>query len=88
MILPLLQKHIDNGIKSSCSFCPLSLALSDVGVYYPYVGFATMVGTIDSQRVTVYTTDAMQDFIARFDEGLPVTPHNFLVPGLERLVAK
>ena len=87
MMLPLLQKHIDRGRRMDCDKCPFALAMQDVGVHRPFVGVTSMFGVVDGDVVWIDMPDPMRRFIGRFDGERSVTPHNFRVPDLERLVA-
>jgi len=72
------DRHIANGHKSSCSFCPVALALTEVGWRGIVVGTDSFA--VDSGALTIPLPKIAQDFISDFDHDRPVKPFDFEIP--------
>lgn len=75
MKVKVLQHHIDQGISRDVGACAIALALQEqfpeavvsVGVTFAYVG----------GRYWEFAGYEARDFVADFDDGLPVSPFEF-----------
>lgn len=71
----ITPEHIKNGEPSSCSICPLALALEDAGVIAPIVTEANWWDT--ESAVIGQVSRRARQWIHRFDNGRPVKPAVF-----------
>jgi len=78
----LTQEHIDNGVRLSCSCCPISLAVADKGYVHVSVSGSGVVRAIQQggsslapQRFRL--PHEVMALIRLFDDGLPISPSSF-----------
>ena len=77
MIVKVTMKHIKNGKKHDCRYCPIGLALKDAGIntmdkeHWVSKGFAMWLKNGVSRK--------FEDFSSKFDFGIPVKPFSFRV---------
>ena len=79
--IEVTQQHIDDGMKESCSGCPVALAINELllesasaNVGGTSVAFYT---TNDTSALLSFLPQEAANFIREFDCGLPVYPFNF-----------
>ena len=81
MKIPLTQKHIDDGVKGSCGWCPAALAINDAtgGNKVSVDPKRTCWGTKPNGhwKHCIDTPPAVREFLDRYDSGLPVEPFEF-----------
>ena len=84
MIITLSQKHIDEGVKQDCHYCPAALAVKEAtGEELVEVATAIRWGedwTGDESWKWKHrspTPRAVREFLDRFDRGLLVKPIEF-----------
>ena len=80
MIVSVKRKHIKRGKPGSCFFCPVALALKDVGCITPSVGPSlnyrvSMGGSVVSHP----SPRSVRRFYTRFDAGRSVKPFRFIL---------
>ena len=80
MKIQVTQKHLDNGVRASCSSDPICLALKDAGFYRPWVSPERIVvmgfnGAVSKQEFVV--PDAVSYFMLSFDNGSYCYPFEF-----------
>ena len=76
MKIRVTRGHIDRGVRQSCWFCPVALAVREA------LGPGFTRVEVGSNRITVNgeswrTTDRVSDFVWDFDRALPVEPFEF-----------
>lgn len=77
MIINVTQKNINNGKPCSSGFCPIALALQDMGFTEVDVCYGSTSFKNESGMQLVETSPLMEDFFHKFDEGLKVEPFSF-----------
>lgn len=83
MRIHVTQEHVDHGRQCSTMWCPVALALRDAGFDWAIVRSYEITVKKDGKEIAVPSTDEINDFECRFDNGLMVGPTEFEVPGLE-----
>ena len=76
MIVNVGLKHIAGGFKSNPWSCPVALAIAE-STNEPYVSVGPYRVKFSPYELGQGLPDKVVNFIAEFDEGLPVTPFNF-----------
>ncbi len=74
------RKHINNGVRRTCSQCPVALAIAEkLNVLTPDVSVAqSRLYVFDKDcRVAMNTPDKVRRFIEKFDERQPVRGFTF-----------
>lgn len=79
MRLTVTAEHIRRGEPNDPWFCPISLALKDIGFDSPTV----LSSVIEIGKKRIKHSKKMKDFIALFDDDEAVSPHTFLIPKLK-----
>ena len=92
MKIKIEQEHIISGEKKSCTKCPIALAFCAVGLCDARILFTRQRGVEDDPRYGYFRTTVSfgppgnkvfslpiecSDFVAAFDEGIPVVPFEF-----------
>lgn len=79
-VISVTAEHIAQGLRSSCSRCPVALAIADA---FPgadvWVGGASFDITFDNRDADVDLPSEAEDFIGRFDEDGFGEPFTFTV---------
>ena len=75
MKVEVTQEHIDRGQRKAHCYCPVALALKDVGVKEPVVfgGYFRALGDTEDTKLP----PKVDDFVLAYDLGLKVTPFTF-----------
>jgi len=68
--ISVTEAHLTEGVRSSCSRCPVALAIADAfpGATYVWVGGATADVEIDGREVSFDLPGEAEEFIGRFDD--------------------
>jgi hypothetical protein len=82
MKITVTQEHIDKGIREDCTACPIALALRERGFDKYSVGRYAIYPNW-GRRGAVGLSRAAVRFTREFDQGLPVQPFSFNLPGLK-----
>lgn len=81
MKITVTKKHIDAGIRNDCERCPIALAIleSVPDSASPTVDHSEISFLKDNRFTLVHsdTPRSAEEFIERFDNGLPVQPFTF-----------
>jgi hypothetical protein len=80
MIISVTQKHIDEGLRGSCTSDPVALAMKDAGLFHPWVSPSGL--SWEDERKTAFHTsvpDEVLDFMRNFDNIRFVDPFEFEV---------
>ena len=83
MKISVTQKHIDAGVRGSCSQDPVALALREAGFHTPWVS-SSGIRSYDSTRKKVQDFELPDDvlqFMRDFDNLVPVEPFEFELEG-------
>lgn len=72
------QENIDKGVARACTFCPIALALRDLGDRYSYIVNGRSLYNIHHERVAYLPLEASW-FVQDFDAGRHVDPFTFEV---------
>ena len=85
MKIQVTQKHIDNGIRGSCSSDPICLAMKDAGFYRPWVSPDRIVvmgfnGAVSKQEFKI--PESVAYFMLDFDNGRNSWPFEFQLEGV------
>ena len=84
------QRHIDNGKREDCSYCPIALAIMETIPSNCLLGpFWKQVKVHDSNEIivrgiTYNTSRKVSQFICDFDSGKEVEPMDFVLSKQER----
>lgn len=78
MTINVTQEDINKGVRNSCTKCPVALAVHRALNKMVRVGFSGVrvefsIGVLQFLRIP----QECQDFMARFDFGMPVQPFEF-----------
>lgn len=77
------QENINNGTKQNGEYCPIALALKDMGYRSPSVGYddiSFLYGENSCEDWQCsYTPRVVDHFIEAFDSGLEVEPFSFTI---------
>jgi hypothetical protein len=78
MRIQVTQKHIDSGLRGSCSGDPVSLAMKDAGLRYPWAG-PTRIVWVDnlSAQNEAETPESVIQFMKSYDNELVSEPFEF-----------
>jgi hypothetical protein len=80
IIVSVTAGHIAAGKREDCENCPIALAFAEVFPGSPYIDeFSCMITDDDGAEVEFDLPDEALEFIAAFDDGLPVAPFSFTV---------
>lgn len=83
MIINVTQQDIDQGVRATCSFCPVALAMNREIKKPPLRIDVTREAWCFTLRGNPaglnFFPVSVRDFIAHFDAGRPVTPFSFTV---------
>lgn len=77
MKIKVKQEHIDRGAISSCSHCPIALAMMEAGFRRPSVGYDTVRWGDEGLRNTTKTPTAVSESMYLFDIGHGMKPFEF-----------
>jgi len=83
MKVTVTQQHIDKGVKGSCGFCPIALAIKEA-FNTDYVLVASDLDIGESIR-DFPTPEEVQQFYCDFDRGQPVQPFTFELKGIDNV---
>ena len=67
MKISVQQKHIDAGVRGSCSSDPLALAMREAGLKKPYVGVSYITWRKGFKDYSVETPEDVLQFMESFD---------------------
>ena len=73
MKIEVTQAHIEQGVKSDCSLCPVALAMAESGFDQPHA----TCRDLSWLGVLVKTPLRVSEWIERFDLGRQVEPFTF-----------
>jgi len=79
--IAVTEAHIIEGVRSSCSHCPVALAIADAfpEATYVWVGGASADIELDGREVSFDLPGEAEEFIGRFDEDGFGEPFTFTV---------
>ena len=75
-LVRVTQEHIERGVKKSCTYCPIGLAMHEAGIEESLFQYLW-------RMEPPMPPDSVRRFIMRFDQGKPVEPFNFYYLDLE-----
>ena len=77
MKISVTQKHIDAGVRGSCSSDPIALAMREAGLDRPHVGPTYITWRKDFKDYSVETPADVLEFMEQFDNKGWVKPLDF-----------
>ena len=77
MRISVTQKHIDSGVRGSCSSDPLALAMREAGLEKPHVGPTYITWRKSFRDYSEETPEDVLQFMEQFDNGGISRPFEF-----------